>query len=365
MSTALSALISAVNDKLQNYTAFASFSGTGDGSATTYKLKEAPIVSASESVVVNSVALTEDTSLPVTAGTYYLDDDTGWLVFGTAPTNGHTIAVTYRYKLWSDDWVTEEINNGIDYLFGDFYVVGWDDDTVTDSTNNEYALPPSTEKVMGVEWSSTNTSTTTWYKKDNWETRPTNTYTVTADTSDYLSTTTATTLALAAGSGVSVTIGDVLKDAASAELVHVTGISTDDLTVTRGYRSTTATTHASAATWNKWNDKILHFSSAPGAGYLRLRTQKLSGGLSSTTDTLEYTALLPARAKEPLVLYACWKLLFNRIPDRLRHDIVPRAAGEWVVTPNQLMQGAASFKALLDMHVNRMRQRPVTGRSRL
>lgn len=366
MSVTLQNLIDATNDKLKNYTCFASFTGSGNASATTFKLEEAPVVSGSESVSVASVALAEDTSLPVTAGQYYLDDDTGWLVFGTAPASGTSnIAVTYRYKLWSDDWVTEEINNGIDYLFGDFYVVGWDDDTVTDSTDNEYALPPKTEKVMGVEWSSANSSTTTWYKKDNWETRPTNTYTLTAHTSDYLSTTTATTLTLSSGGGVSVTIGDVLKDAASAELIHVTGISTDTLTVTRGYRSTTATTHASAATWSKWNDKLLHFSSAPGAGYLRLRTQKLASNLSGVTDTLEYTAGLPSRAKEPLVLYACWKLLFARIPDRLRHDVVPRASGEWIITPNQLMQGAASFKALLDMHVNRLRQRPVSGRVRL
>lgn len=351
-----------MNDRLSNYTQFSSWTGTGDGSATTYKLQDAPVISGTESVVVNDVALDEDTSLPVASGDYYLDDDTGWLVFGTAPVLGHTIVVTYRYRLWDDAMVTEIINSGIDYCFGEFYVIGYDDDTVTDSTNKDYVLPPNTEKVIRVEYS---TDLSTWTKKDDWEIRPTNTYTLTAHTSDYLSTTTATTLTLASGHGLRVTVGDVLKDAAQNELVPVTAISTDTLTVTRGYRSTTATTHASAATWTKWNEKELHFYSAPGTGYLRITAQKRSPGLTNVTDTLEYTAGLPSRAVEPLVDYACWMLLSQRIPERIRSDVIPRAQGEYVISPNQLLQVAGYFRLLLDSHLSRLRMRPIPGRKNL
>jgi len=362
--TTLTELIASVDGRLGNYTQFASFTGTGDGSTTTYKLDDAPIVASSESVVVNSVALTEDTSLPVTAGYYYLDDDTGWLKFGTAPTDGHTIAMSYRYKLWDDVMTTEEINDGIDYCFGDFYIVGYDDDTVTNSTDKDYALPPNVEKVIKVEYD-TSQSGTNWSKLDAWEIRPTNSYQVTAHTSDYASTTTATTLTLASGNGVYVTIGDVLKDAAQSELVKVTGVSTDTLTITRGHRSTTAATHASAATWSKWNDKYIHFTGAPGAGYLRLTYQKRSPGLTELTDTLEYTAGLPARAAKPIILYACWQLMTQRVPERTRSDIIPRAGGEYIISPNQLIQAGQVFKMQLDSHLNRLRQRPIGGRRAL
>ena len=138
--------------------------------------------------------------------------------------------------------------------------------------------------------------------------------------------------------------------------------STDTLTVTRGYRSTTAEAHGSGNTWLKWNDKLLHLSSAPPSGYLRLTYQERPDSLSSTTDTLEYTAGLPAEAATPLVMYACWRLLMRIIPDRIRNDYVSRAAGQYVISPNQVMQGAQVYKMLMDSHLNRQRMRPVGNR---
>jgi type 1 fimbria pilin len=368
MSTTLTNLIDSVNSRLSNFVQFASFQGWGDGSATTYKLNDAPIISGSESVTVDSSALSEDTSLPVTAAYYYLDDDTGWIVFGTAPTSkvkgtdAANITVTYRYRMWSDTQVTEAINAAVDFLFPNFYIVGFDDDTVTNGTAVDYPLPPETEKVMGVLHCSTNTSSSEWDKLDEWDVRRTNSYQVTAHTSDYAALATDTTLTLASGSGRYVTIGDVLKDAASNELVQVSSISTDTLTITRGYRSTTATTHASAATWTKWNDRYLHFASAPASGYLRLNVQKRSTGLTSASDTLEYTAQLPARAAEAIVLYSCWFLLSQRIPVRVRNDVVPRASGEWVITVEDMIDAASLFNTMFQMQLPHLRMRPVTGR---
>lgn len=64
-------------------------------------------------------------------------------------------------------------------------------------------------------------------------------------------TSTATALSLAAGHGVRVHIGDLLRDLriGSTETMEVTDISTDALTVTRTYNSTTAASIASNATF--------------------------------------------------------------------------------------------------------------------
>ncbi len=367
MSTNLTALIAAVNDRLSDYAQWRKYTGTGDGSSTLFRLDDVPVVSGSETVSVNSAALVEDTSLPCTAGQYYLDDESGWITFGTAPSAvADNIVVTYQTKIWQDSLVTDAINAGIDYIGGtEFYVIDYDDNIVTDSTNKDYFLPPDTQKVIRVEYSSSNTSTSTWDKRDDWELRRSNLYQVTAHTSDYAATTAATTLTLASGSGRYITIGDVLKDAAQNELVKVSSISTDTLTITRGHRSTTATTHASAATWTKWSDAYIHFYAAPGTGYLRVTTQKRGQVLSSASDALEYTAGLHARAKECIVLYSCMHLLAQRLPLRTRDDLVLQTAGENVITVADMDRASNRFRYLLGDHLNRLKLRPQLGRKRL
>lgn len=60
-----------------------------------------------------------------------------------------------------------------------------------------------------------------------------------------------TTFSVASGHGTRVRIGTLLRDVAQGktEVIQVTAISSDDLTIVRGYGSTTGETHADAATF--------------------------------------------------------------------------------------------------------------------
>lgn len=78
--------------------------------------------------------------------------------------------------------------------------------------------------------------------------------TLNADTveSDTSISSAATSFALTSGHGGRVHIGDLLKvvdEEAKLEVMQVTDISTDTVTVTRGYNSTSATTHVDASTF--------------------------------------------------------------------------------------------------------------------
>jgi len=63
---------------------------------------------------------------------------------------------------------------------------------------------------------------------------------------------TATALSVSAGNGTRLHVGDLLYDSAinSAEIMQITSVSTDALTVTRGYNSTVAASIATSATLN-------------------------------------------------------------------------------------------------------------------
>jgi hypothetical protein len=82
-----------------------------------------------------------------------------------------------------------------------------------------------------------------------WNEETLNAATVESDTSISSA---ATSFALASGHGGRVKIGDLLKvvdEEAKLEVMQITDVSTDTLTVTRGYNSTSATTHADASTF--------------------------------------------------------------------------------------------------------------------
>ena len=74
--------------------------GTGDGSATHFKLANDHIVPGSYTIKVAGATKVEGTD-------YFLDRDTGLLVFFTAPGNGDAITATYKhYKDYGQDKAT-------------------------------------------------------------------------------------------------------------------------------------------------------------------------------------------------------------------------------------------------------------------
>jgi len=83
-----------------------------------------------------------------------------------------------------------------------------------------------------------------------WTEEDLNAHQFTSDSATYSST--ATTINTAAGQGVRLSVGSLIRERADAEteVSQVTAISTDALTVTRGYGGTTGTTVAASATFD-------------------------------------------------------------------------------------------------------------------
>lgn len=350
-------IVQLVQSRLGDKKQYASATDTGDGSSTIFKLPDMNIVSSSVTCTVAGVAKSETTH-------WTLDYSTGWFTFLSAPANEAAIIWIYQWRMFPDTDVKYAINAAIDYVGneGGFYQVYYDDDASGDTTTVDFPLPPRTAKVIRVDFEDSSGTIT---KKDNWETYPTNSYTKTAHTSDYLATTAATTLTFSAATGTDgITAYDVLKDAASNELVQVTSIdSSTAVTVTRGYRSTTATTHASAATWTKWNDRILHFTTAPDTGTIHLTLQRRPAHLSSDSDTLEYTSGMPERALEPIVLYSCYHLINSRVAPRAFDDRAHQTQ-EGTLRADYIQDIAVNMKLQCDAIISKMRPRPHTGRVR-
>lgn len=100
--------------------------------------------------------------------------------------------------------------------------------------------------VIGIDYSDPATQT-----KHEWDEDELNPVTVAANASGGLSTG-STTLLLSATQASRVTAGTLLKDQASGkfEVLQVTAISTNTATVTRGYNSTSAESHAASATFD-------------------------------------------------------------------------------------------------------------------
>jgi hypothetical protein len=80
---------------------------SADGSTLTYYLFAPPIIGNSQVVYVNDSPLTEVPSAPA-GGQYAIDDETGRVSFGTAPTVGtDNVVVTYKAARLVDAAVTE------------------------------------------------------------------------------------------------------------------------------------------------------------------------------------------------------------------------------------------------------------------
>ena len=92
----------------------------------------------------------------------------------------------------------------------------------------------------------------------------------------------ATTLNVSTGQGVRVRIGSLLKDwsKGKTEVVQVTAISTDALTIVRGYGSTSGVAHTAAAVW-----KIISQARQEGA-------DAGEGGVKDSTEEYNYTQII-------------------------------------------------------------------------
>lgn len=94
--------------------------------------------------------------------------------------------------------------------------------------------------------------------------------------------------------------------------------------------------------WEVYDDagtKYLQFYLAPPAGTLRARVIKRPSAI--TTDLA--TAGLPERAADPIVSYACYHLLTQKMAPRIRADIAVATQGQGAVFPSQMRYAVESF----------------------
>jgi hypothetical protein len=344
-------IIQLVQQELSDFKQAGAASMTGDGITLRFKLPDA--------CIETGVGCTVGGALKSETTDWTLDYDSGWFTFTSAPALGAALLWNYTCRQWSKTQYKTSINAAIDYCAKGFYSVAYDNSTITDGTTKDFPLPPRTDKVRRVVVNSAGLDS----HEDEWMIVPSPSCTVTAHTANFLSTTTATTLQLASGNGLSVSVGDVLKDAAQNELVQVaTQVSADTFTVTRGYRSTTAVTHASAATWNKWGEKILHFPVAPNAGSLKLTYVKRPSHLSADADTLEYTSGMPEWALEPIIYYAAFKLMGQYSTSNMKNG---KYVAEGDYDPARMMNRASQYKLMADAALASLRMRPMPGRAGL
>lgn len=146
--------IADVRDTLKDYPNWQSDSKTADGvngviSATglPYVLSRRPILISTDNggvdpYVTNAgVAVTRDTANPPGAGKYYLNPDTGEIIFNAAPANANALLFTYQVVKWRDLTIMTALYAGMRAMFphvGKTYV----DTTVSVQVNKwDYALP--------------------------------------------------------------------------------------------------------------------------------------------------------------------------------------------------------------------------------
>lgn len=81
----------------------------------------------------------------------------------------------------------------------------------------------------------------------------------------------------------------------------------------------------------------------PPTGFMRVRCINRPAPLTDTSSTLETTAGLPARAKDPIISYACWYLLTQKIAPRIRSDIAVNTQGVGTLSPRQIADGTQAW----------------------
>jgi len=101
----------------------------------------------------------------------------------------------------------------------------------------------------------------------------------------------------------------------------------------------------------------LRFFGAP-TGFMRVRCINRPALLTATTSTLETTAGLPTRAKDPIISYACWYLLTQKIAPRIRSDIAVNTQGVGTLSPRQIADGTQAWMMRYQLQIAASRMPP-------
>ena len=109
--------------------------------------------------------------------------------------------------------------------------------------------------------------------------------------------------------------------------------------------------------------KVVIFENAPMAGInFRVSYNCRPRNLTSGSDTLETNAGLPARAKEPLVLYACSSLIVERMHHRIRDDRASNTQNENPVKSYEIQSDADYLRRTAQVLASKLRMAPLRTR---
>ena len=103
---------------------------------------------------------------------------------------------------------------------------------------------------------------------------------------------------------------------------------------------------------------VARFYTAPDSGFIRPHCICRPTELSTGIDTLETTSGLPARAASPIISYACYYLLSQKVAPRTRSDISVVTTGTGYLSPRQMNDATNSFYLRYQMQVASTKMRP-------
>jgi hypothetical protein len=287
----------------------------GDSQTLVWPLLDTPIIEGSLVVSVDSddgngaVVISETTG---GVANWEIDCYTGYFTWlDTALTDTQTIYWTYRTQRWSDEEIIETINEGIDYLYPDFYRPRYTTTYIDlDPNTSEYAAPADADIINEIYiddvW-----NLGYWVQWRRW---------VTYEGYDETA-------------------------AAPAMMIRFTD------TVPYG----SARLHYMA--------RPGHFTAYPAAPYVYEDPEPPEGpNLLSGPETLEDTVGYPDRAKKALILYAKWQLLSQMLAHRVRDDRAHNTESENSVSELAINRTVQMAKLEFDLHLGRLAQQPVVGR---
>jgi len=248
---------------------------TGDGVKQNFRLRETVYSGADVSVInvtLDNMDITYQTSI---------DYDSSWASFGSTYFPTGELVFIYSNVTWTDERIQEAINAAIDELFGDFHVIGVNDELATDG-EAELLIETATGEDLGPEDRITLVeyhNGTRWVRLDSWHVRTTPTA------------------------------------------------------------------------------KYVVFENTPVSGQsLRVSYAVRPGNLDTGTETIEGTAGLPSRAKEPLVLKATASLITDRLHHRIRDDRGHNTQNENSVKSYEIQNDAQFLSAKADTMIRKLRQ---------
>lgn len=104
--------------------------------------------------------------------------------------------------------------------------------------------------------------------------------------------------------------------------------------------------------------KVISFFDAPSAGTVRVHAIGRPQALVGTTDDLPTTAHIADRFAFPIVSYACYYLLTQKMAPRTRSDVAVATQGKGTLSPRQMGDSANAFYLRHQMQLRSMKMPP-------